>query len=115
MRALRSAAFLGLDELVADLEASRSAETSTALSRLPAACVLMLAFSAAPASLQTPYQRAGLTPALYAAWMEKHAPEEAAAAADATLDAFEAKRGDKDAAAAGAAAQGGRGRRRVLP
>ena len=115
VRALRSAAFLGLDELVADLEASRSAETSTALSRLPAACVLMLAFSAAPASLQTPYQRAGLTPALYAAWMEKHAPEEAAAAADATLDAFEAKRGDKDAAAAAAAEKVRRVRRLLFP
>ena len=57
VRALRGAVFLGLDELVADLEsASRTPEPSSALGHLPAACVLMLA-SAAPASLQTPYQR----------------------------------------------------------
>ena len=91
VRALRSAVFLGLDELVAEAEPLK--RTASAVGHLPEACVLMLAFSAAPVSLQTPYQRAGLTPALYASWMEKHAPEEVASAADATLDAFEAKRG----------------------
>ena len=116
VRALRGAVFLGLDELVADLEsASRTPEPSSALGHLPAACVLMLAFSAAPASLQTPYQRAGLTPALYAAWMEKHAAEEVAAAADATLDAFEAKRGEKDAEAAAAAEKVRRAKRLLFP
>ena len=115
VRALRGAVFLGLDELVADLDASRTPEPSSALGHLPAACVLMLAFSAAPASLQTPYQRAGLTPALYAAWMEKHAAEEVAAAADATLDAFEAKRGEKDAEAAAAAEKVRRAKRLLFP
>jgi hypothetical protein len=115
VRALRGAVFLGLDELVADLDASRTPEPSSALGHLPAACVLMLAFSAAPASLQTPYQRAGLTPALYATWMEKHAAEEVAAAADATLDAFEAKRGEKDAEAAAAAEKVRRAKRLLFP
>ena len=71
--------------------------------------------SAAPASLQTPYQRAGLTPALYATWMEKHAAEEVAAAADATLDAFEAKRGEMDAEAAAAAEKVRRAKRLLFP
>ena len=116
VRALRSAVFLGLDELVADLEnAAPPSNRTSALRRLPEACVLMLAFAASPASLQTPYQRAGLTPALYAAWMEKHVAEEVAAAADATLDAFEAKRGEKDAAALAAAEKIRRARRLLFP
>ena len=113
VRALRSAVFLGLDELVA--EAAPGKRTSSAIGHLPEACVLMLAFSAAPVSLQTPYQRAGLTPALYATWMEKHTPEEVASAADATLDAFEAKRGEKDAAANAAAEKVRRARRLLFP
>ena len=113
VRALRSAVFLGLDELVAEAEPLK--RTASAVGHLPEACVLMLAFSAAPVSLQTPYQRAGLTPALYASWMEKHAPEEVASAADATLDAFEAKRGEKDAAAIAAAEKVRRATRLLFP
>ena len=113
VRALRSAVFLGLDDLVAEAEPLK--RTASAIGHLPEACVLMLAFSAAPVSLQTPYQRAGLTPALYASWMEKHAPEEVASAADATLDAFEAKRGEKDAAAIAAAEKVRRATRLLFP
>jgi hypothetical protein len=113
VRALRSAVFLGLDELVAEAEPGK--RTASAVGHLPEACVLMLAFSAAPVSLQTPYQRAGLTPALYASWMEKHAPEEVASAADATLDAFEAKRGEKDASAIAAAEKVRRATRLLFP
>ena len=113
VRALRSAVFLGLDELLDEAEPLK--RTASAVGHLPEACVLMLAFSAAPVSLQTPYQRAGLTPALYASWMEKHAPEEVASAADATLDAFEAKRGEKDAAAIAAAEKVRRATRLLFP
>ena len=63
----------------------------------------MLAFSMSPKTLQTPYQRAGLTPALYATWMSKQTDNDVALAADATLDAFAEKRGEKDQEAVDAA------------
>lgn len=115
VRALRAAVFLTLDELVSGVElvaggrgnaqeaASRSNSAGALLRDLPKSAVLMLAFSMSPKTLQTPYQRAGLTPALYATWMSKQTDNDVALAADATLDAFAEKRGEKDQEAVDAA------------
>ena len=41
--------------------------------------------------MATPYQRAGLTPALYSKWLDKHDDDEAWEGVKQTLDAYEAK------------------------
>ena len=121
IRALRAAVFLSLDELVEGAEAwgrlgdegttkengaekRKDATGAASLVRdLPKQVTLMLAFSMAPNSVQTPWQRAGLTPSLYATWMNTHAGTDIAAAATETLDAFDSKRSDVGAEAKRAA------------
>jgi len=62
LRALRSFLFLPADQVVG----------SPQLQDLPRAQVLHLLYAHAPKALATPWQRAGLAPAQYSVWLDKH-------------------------------------------
>ena len=88
LRALRPFLFLATEEVA----------SSPLLDDLPPSCALLHLYSRGPKELATPYQRAGLTPALYSAWLDKHEEAEAWAGVEATLDAYAARRGAEAAA-----------------
>ena len=81
LRALRPYLFLTTEEIA----------SSEAVKDLPTTCALMHLYSRVPRELATPYQRAGLTPALYSKWLDKHDDDEAWEGVKQTLDAYEAK------------------------
>lgn len=88
LRALRPFLFLATEEVA----------SSPLLDDLPLSCALLHLYSRGPKELATPYQRAGLTPALYSAWLDKHEEAEAWAGVEATLDAHASRRGAEAAA-----------------
>ena len=78
--------------------ATEEVASSPLLDDLPPSCALLHLYSRGPKELATPYQRAGLTPALYSAWLDKHEEAEAWAGVEATLDAHASRRGAEAAA-----------------
>jgi uncharacterized membrane protein YgcG len=80
LRALRPFLFLQVEGVLA----------SPLLEDLPPVAVLLHLYSHAPKELATPYQRAGLAPPQYSAWLDKHTEAEVWTGVRGTLDAYAA-------------------------
>ena len=81
LRALRPFLFLSLDEVA----------SSALVEDIPAANVLLHLYSHAPKEMATPYERAGLAPPQYSAWLDKNSDAEVWAGVKGTLEAYESQ------------------------
>eukprot|EP00887_Chlorella_sp_A99_P006562 scaffold3.g6562.t1 len=81
LRALRRLLFLDTPALAA----------SPLLADVPPTAALGLLYARAPAALESPHARAGLTPAQYSLWLDEHSPEDAVAFVRKAFEACEKK------------------------